>query len=148
VAKAGSLERGHVKVELIRLLAAGEDTYTSLAARFGVAQPSISAFAKRHAERIADVSAKLDEEFAGLWVAEKRNRIAELQEQVDRVTELITDPEKAAKAGVGAAEMERVIQTALRAVSEELGQLPARVQVQHSGQMEIVVSGVDTAALR
>lgn len=147
MAKAGSLGRGHVKTELIRFLATGEETYTSLAARYGVSQPSISAFAKRHAERIADVAAKLDDEFAGLWIAEKRARIGELQEQVDRVTELVTDPEQAARAGVGAAEMERVIQTALRAVSEELGQLPSRTQVQHSGQLEIIVAGVDTSAL-
>lgn len=151
MAERGALERGHVKIKLIRELAAGEHSQAELARRHDVTPQSMSEFTQRHAERIAEVAEKLlaqaDAEFAGLWVAEKRNRIAEYQQQIDDVADLMADPALAAKAGVQAAEMFRVAQSALKAVAEELGQLPGRVQVQHSGSLEVRVNGVDVAAL-
>ena len=147
MAESGALERGHVRARLIRELATGEHTQVELARRHGVDQSAISRFASRHAERIADVAGKLDDEFAGLWIAGKAARIAEYQQQVDDIADLMDDPERAARAGVQAAEMFRTAQAALRAVSEELGQLPARVQVQHSGSLDVRLNGVDLAAL-
>lgn len=145
--RAGALERGHIRLKLMRDLAAGEHSQTDLARRYGVTQPAISQFAQRHAERIADVASRLDDEFAGLWVAEKAARIAELQQQVDSIADTMGDPNAAAKAGLGAAEMYRVQQQALRAIADELGQIPARVQVQHSGQLDVRLNGVDVSAL-
>jgi hypothetical protein len=43
--------------------------------------------------------------------------------------------------------MHRVQQQALRAIADELGQIPARVQVQHSGQLDVRLNGVDVGAL-
>lgn len=146
--RAGALERPHVRLKLVRQLAAGEHSLTDLAARHGVTHQAISAFAKRHAELIADVASKLDDEFAGLWVAEKAARLAVLQHQVEQIADTMGDPEAAAKAGVGAAEMHRVQQQALRAIADELGQIPARVQVQHSGSLNVQLNGVDVEALR
>lgn len=147
MAEAGALERGHVRQRLIRELATGEHTQAELGRRHGVSRQAVSAFAAKHAERIADVASRLDDEFAGLWIASKTARIAELEAQVDRLTELLTDPEVAARANVGVAEVERTIQSAIRNVSEELGQLPARVQVQHSGSLDVRLNGVDLDAL-
>jgi transposase-like protein len=148
MAEPGALERPHVRLKLIRELAKGEHTQAELARRHGVSREAMSKFTQRHAERIADVASKLDDEFAGLWVAEKANRLAVLQHQVEQIADTMGDPDAAAKAGVGAAEMHRVQQQALRAIADELGQIPARVQVQHSGSLSVQLNGVDVEALR
>jgi transposase-like protein len=148
VAKAGALERAHVRLQLIREIATGEHTQSELAARYGVTQQAISDFTQRHAQRIADVAAKLDDEFAGLWVANKAKRIATYQQQIDDIAELLGDPEQAVKAGVGYAETVRTAQAAMRAVADELGQIPARMQVEHSGSLNVQLNGVDLEALR
>lgn len=146
MAERGALERPHIRLQLIRQLATGEHTQTDLAARYGVSQPSISEFAARHAERIADVAGKLDDEFAGLWVAEKANRIAHLQAQVEQIADMLGADDL--RVGVSYAEVARTQQQALRAIADELGQIPAKVQVQHSGQLDVRLNGVDLEALR
>lgn len=152
MATRGALERGHVKLKLIRELATGEHTQSDLAARYGVDQSAISLFRSRHAERIADVAARLDDEFAGLWVAEKAARIATYQEQIEHVADLLTTPpeedERGAGVNVSTAELMRTQAAALRAIADELGQIPARVQVQHSGSLDVRLNGVDLEALR
>jgi predicted transcriptional regulator len=147
MAERAPLERPWVRMRLVRELATGEHSQVDLAARHGVTQSAISRFASKHAELIADVAAKLDDQFAGLWAADKAARIAVLQQQVADIADTMGDPDAAAKAGVGAAEMHRVQQQALRAIADELGQIPARVQVQHSGQLDVRLNGVDVGAL-
>jgi predicted transcriptional regulator len=147
LAEPGALERPHVRLKLIRELAKGELSQSELARRHGVTPGAMTRFVQRHAERIAEVAGKLDDEFAGLWVAEKANRLAVLQHQVEQIADTMGDPDAAAKAGVGAAEMHRVQQQALRAIADELGQIPARVQVQHSGSLSVQLNGVDVSAL-
>jgi hypothetical protein len=141
VPKRGALERAHIRAELIRLLATGEHSQTALAERYDVGQQSISAFAKRHAADIARVrtvlAAHADDEFAHLWAADKRARIATYQDQVDQIADLMADPESAARAGVQAAEMWRTAQTALKSVAEELGQLPNRSTIAHEGGVSV-----------
>jgi hypothetical protein len=137
VAKRGALERAHIRDELVRLLAAGEIPRAKLAKRFGVAGSSVTEFAQRHVADIDRVRDKLTDEFAGLWIAEKRARLVHLQDQVDRVLDLVEDPGEAARANVGMAEIERVVQTALRNAAEELGQLPSRHTVQHEGGVSV-----------
>jgi hypothetical protein len=44
--------------------------------------------------------------------------------------------------------MARVRQSALRAISEELGQLPSRMQVQVTGSLDVQVNGVDVGDLK
>lgn len=147
MATTGALERGHVRARLIRDLATGEHTQTELARRYGVGQSAISQFASRHAERIADVASRLDDQFAALWAADKFNRCAEYQQDAEDVAKMLADPEQAARAGIQYAEMVRVRQQALRAIADELGQIPARVQVQHSGGVDVRLNGVDLGAL-
>lgn len=147
MAEHGALEKPWVRAKLIRDLARGENTQRELAARYGCTQQSISDFGKRHVERIAELAGRLDDEFADLWAADKRNRLAVLQSQIEDIADTMADPEQAARAGMQAAEMHRVQQQALRAIADELGQIPGRVQVQHSGQLDIRVNGVDLAAL-
>jgi predicted transcriptional regulator len=112
-------------LDLCRELASKEQTRTALAEKYGVSQPAISQFAKRHAQRIEEIRANLDDEFAGLWIAKKRNRITAYQADV----ELIDTKAQKDGATMADADMIRVKTTIMKAVAEELGQLPARVTV-------------------
>lgn len=147
MAKPGALERGDVKVKLIRQLALGELSQAELARRHDVTPAAMTRFVQRHAERIAEVASKLDDQFAGIELADKVARVAVLNQQVLADLELLADPDTAGKAGVQRAEMVRVIQSGVRAIADELGQIPARVQVQHSGALDVRLNGVDLAAL-
>jgi hypothetical protein len=141
----GKLERGRHRLELIRDLAAGEENQTQLAGKYGVAQSSISEFAKRHAEEIRTVVGKLHDEYAGLWIANKANRVAEVQGMVEDIEGMIDDAIK--NALPVDLDLFRIKMAALRQVSEELGQLPARVTVKHEGSVKMIVEGVDLANL-
>jgi predicted transcriptional regulator len=138
--------RGQRKDQLIRLLATKEHPQTVLAEMFGITQSGVSYFARRHREAIDAVAAKLDDEFAGLWIATKRARIAEYQQLVEDIEKLLDDSET--RANVNYAEVARTKLAALKQASEELGQLPGRVTVQHSGGLDIRVNGVDVESLR
>ena len=116
------LERaGWKRNKLIRELALGEVTQTRLGELYGVSQASISRFASRHSSDIEMVRAQLAEKAHGelehLWVANKVNRIAEYQATAERMTELNTPRSHEIKI------------SAMKAVAEELGDLPARTQV-------------------
>lgn len=146
MAERGALERAHVRLQLIRELAAGEVPRGKLAKRYGVAPSSVTEFAHRHAARIAEVQSKLDDEYAGLWIAAKANRLAEYQQQVDYVADLLADDDRMdaeedrgrrAGVNVSTAELMRTAQSALKAVAEELGQLPNRMSVQHDGSVSV-----------
>lgn len=142
----GKLEHPAHRQKIIRELAGGE-MQAEIARRYDVTPQAVSLFVKRHAERIAQVAGRLDDDFAGLWVADKAQRLAVLQAQVDDVLELMADPDRAAKAGVQQAEMLRVVQSGLKQTAEELGQLPGRVSVTHSGSLSVSLNGVDVSAL-
>jgi hypothetical protein len=122
---------------LCRELAVGEVTGAALARKYDVTRQAISAFKKRHAAEIDAIKADLDNEFAGLWIAQKSARIAAYQ----------ADLEASEGGGFGSHfEQIRTRTQVLKAVAEELGQLPPRatitiVPVQH------ILEGVDPSAL-
>lgn len=121
-AMKGHLERGWVKHRLIRDFAIGEKTGAALAVQYGVSQTSISAFKKRHAMAIEEVRNNLADEYAGVWVAQKLDRIREYQNAAEKMANG-TSPRN-----------QEVLVSILKAVAEELGQLPARTQVQVNTQ--------------
>lgn len=131
-ARKNHLERGWVKHRLVRDFALGEKTGAQLAEQYGVSQTSISAFKKRHGLEIEECRNTLADEYAGLWVAEKMKRIAEYQEAAEKMA-------------VGKSPRnQEVLVTILKAVAEELGQLPARTQVQvNTQQVTYQVVGID-----
>lgn len=147
MASRGALERGYVRANLIRALAAGEKTQSQLAELYGVTQQSISEFAQRHKLTIEHTRANLDDEYAHLWIAQKGNRIAEYEKHVDTISQIL---DEGARSSVPTSEMLRTAQAALKAVAEELGQLPNRQQIQHSGSVSVnyVVDGLDPEVLR
>jgi hypothetical protein len=126
------LERGWVKHRLIRDFALAEKTQKELAAQYGVSETSISAFKRRHAFEIEEVRNNLADEYAGVWVAQKMERIREYQNAAEKM------------ADGSSPRNQEVLVSILKAVAEELGQLPARTQVNVSNQQvtyEIV--GID-----
>lgn len=146
------LEPAHIKQRLIRELAEQKKTQAVLAKEYGVSHPSIVSFKQRHKRRIEAVRADLENEFAGLWIADKSARVAhyeatieQLDAQIFRALEGLTDRESIVAqlmsgtavedidvAGDISDTLTRLMKEkarALRAVAEELGQLPSRVQV-------------------
>ena len=121
----GHLERGWVKHRLIRDFALGEKTQKELAAQYGVSQTSISQFKRRHALEVEEVRNNLADEYAGVWVAQKLARIQEYQQAAEKMASG-TSPRNA-----------EVLVTILKAVAEELGQLPARTQVNVSNETTV-----------
>ena len=128
----GHLERGWVKHRLIRDFALGEKTGVELAEQYGCSGTSISQFKKRHQMEIEEVRNNLADEYAGVWVAAKLDRIAMYQEAAEKMA-----------SGASPRNAE-VLVTILKAVAEELGQLPARTQVNVNTQnVEYQIVGIN-----
>lgn len=119
------LERGWVKHRLVRDMAIGEKTQRTLAEQYGVSQTSISSFKKRHGFEIEEVRNNMADEYAGLWVAKKLERIAEYQNAAEKM------------ANGASPRNQEVLVTILKAVAEELGQLPTRSQVNVSNETTV-----------
>lgn len=142
------LERGDVRVKLIRELALGEKTQAQLAEVYGCTRQAVHAFVQRHAADIARARERIDDEFVSVELASKVARVAILNDQVLQAVELLSDPDNALRAGVGRAEMERIIQSGTRAIADELGQIPQRVQMEIGGKFDVTINGVDLSALK
>lgn len=119
------LERGWVKHRLIRELALGERKNVELAAQYGVSPTSISNFKRRYGLEIEEVRNALADEYAGVWVAQKLARIQEYQQAAEKMASG-SSPRNA-----------EVLVTILKAVAEELGQLPARTNVQVNNETTV-----------
>jgi hypothetical protein len=116
------------KRRLIVELARGEKTQTKLAAENGVSQSSISEFSSRHTDEIAEAREHLEDEFNGVWIAQKLNRLIEMEGLYegdvaprDRETRLAV----------------------LRAAAEELGQIPNRTTIDFAQPVEVRIVGAE-----
>jgi hypothetical protein len=161
------LERpGHVRFQLQRLLAEGNHSKAQLAKQFGASVEGIREFEKRHVATIQAMRDDLNNRFAGLWIADKEQRVASYMADVELVeaeTARVLDARNEPKAGAPepdedgelAAEvtvatdlgrLSRIKHRALRSVAEELGQLPTRmlVKAEEGGAVHVYGSGVDT----
>jgi len=133
----GSIPR-HRWHEVCRHLAVKDLTKREIAKRFGVTPPAITQFSRRHAALIDEMRDRIEDDFVGMWIAKKENRIAAYMADWE-----------ASKANNDYGDHFEHIKTRamiLRQVAEEMGDLPPRqsvvvVPVQHS------VVGVDVAAL-
>lgn len=160
----GHLERGWRRQWLIRQLATGEFSKNELARIMRAHRQSIRDFEIKHQAEIESMIRQIDQEFAGLWVAEKVNRLAEYQQDVEDANEIIAgelgdptappqvdplDPgglesEQAEPAPSAAPTWVRIKHAALKAVAEELGQIPNRVRMDIGGQVATYrIEGVD-----
>ncbi len=113
------------RLPLMRELADPQRTQAAMAVEYGVTGAAITLFKQRYAHEIAQIRADYDNKFAGLWVADKLNRIATYEADIEAIEA------KSQKDGstMADADMLRVKGSFLKAVAEELGQLPGRVNV-------------------
>lgn len=146
------LERPWIRRELIVKLAHSGKTQRALAEEYGVAQSSIFEFAQRHRAEVEQVRADKENEFAGIAIADKANRLATYQAVLERLAGAVE-----ANADLGDDEQAMDEKTAnavgkiLRNVAEELGHLPNRVTL--GGEVGLThtnytVNGVDPENLK
>jgi hypothetical protein len=120
--------------EVCRELAAGDVSQAAIARKWGIARQTLNDFAHRHAERIADIRAHLDDDYAGLWIANKEARIAAYMDEFERLEHGRNSEHH---------EWSKARQAALRAVADELGAIPNRSSVQVTGIVTHRLIGVD-----
>lgn len=142
------LERPWIRWQLVRELALKEETRAQLARRYGVDRSAMTQFAQRHTAAIAAVEREIENEMAGLWIAQKRNRIAVYQQDVEEITKLVerdVDPSTAPNRpadrddpgagqivvlGAKVPSLLRVKAQILHQVAEELGELSVKISVE------------------
>lgn len=129
---------GHMRLGLIRDIALGEFSSLELARKLGLDRADIETFEATYMEDIVAVRAalagRISEEVAGLWVAKKQNRIAELQSDIEDCNRAIavmrdTPQGEGYDTGLGSRRHTNLARTklnALVAVANELGPLEKR----------------------
>lgn len=133
--------RGRTALALVQELALGVASERELAEQFGVSGPAIHQFKRSHAEQIRATRLDIENEFTALWIASKAARLAELQDDIERINDALDTVAPEQRPRLYAAKL-----AALRQAAEELGQLsPKAVSVGTTVRYEIV--GVDMDAL-
>jgi len=135
--RARPLEQGWVRARLIRDLAIGEIPQKTLAEEFGVVDSAITEFKKRHWVEIERVRDNMADQYGDMWISSKRSRLAELQKAAEKLAE---------KPDARSAE---VLAKLLKDAAEELGDLPAKAQVQiMQQQVTYQIEGINLEDLR
>jgi transcriptional regulator with XRE-family HTH domain len=157
----GPLEIPWTRRQLIVDLALSGKTQEVLAEKYGVTQGAISQFKAKHATEVAAVLADTENEFAGIALAEKANRLATYQDILKKA--LSATPKTNGKGeivyGIPDEHGERhpimeidagVAQKILRNMAEELGHLPNRVTLDGGIgiRTDYTINGVDPEALK
>lgn len=156
------LERGWRRTWLIGKLARSEGTRRALAEALGCSEGAIQHFTERHLDEILAERTRITEELSRLWITDKLNRLAEYQQDVEDINSIMEDKLEASQpapydpldpASDGKATPSalddlptwlRAKAQILRAVAEEVGQLPQRVNVQVGGSLVTYkIEGVD-----
>lgn len=105
------------KRSLMRELAKGEKRKSELAREYRISTGRVTQFSQEHEREIDQIKKDINNEFAGMWAAEKQNRIQAYQDEIDRMGDSNFFEHVRAKAKI------------LHQISEELGQLPPRQQM-------------------
>lgn len=139
MAAPGTLARGRNRIFLLRDLALGAESQKDLAFKYGVTPMAISAFAAAHGEEITDIRGDLESEWAGIWVADRKLRLAEIQQLIEDMSDQVA--EEVAGAGLSKDIGVPLVKTLLAAydqVARELGQIQ-RPGTGHQGQAPTVI---------
>lgn len=141
---------------MIRDIALSGMTQKEIGEKYGVGQSSVSEFATRNREAINAVRADADNEYAGILIAQKRERLALLEEIADEAmkpTPKIDNKGNHVQDRDGEYVYEidgRAAMQAVKQAAEEMGQLPTRLQI--SGGLDVktnyTIDGVDPNELR
>jgi transcriptional regulator with XRE-family HTH domain len=142
MATAGKL-RGHKALALKRDLADKKLSQTQLAEKYEVTQGAISEFGRRYKDDIDAIIADFDNEYAGIWAANKANRLTEYQADVDMINEQLETVDNPRNLRT----LLQFKQAALRSIAEELGHLTQKVETKNS-TTTYIVEGVDTEAMK
>lgn len=138
--------RGHVRYEICHLLAEGTLTQTQIAERYDVSAHAISNFNRDNRERIAEIRANMADEFAGMWIANKAKRVEVYQESAEWVSTVI-EQQATLDPLLLPPILPALIRTqhnALKAAAEEMGAIPAKIQIQvQPVQVDYKINGVD-----
>jgi len=70
--------KGYTAQRLMRELAVSGKLQSTLAKEYNVTQGAISIFKIKHSQEIKRISENAADEYAGLWIASKLNRLAEM----------------------------------------------------------------------
>lgn len=111
------LDPGEKRALCRALATVGSRPLTELAEEWGVTYQSLLMFKRDHAREIDAIAADLDNKFAGLWIADKEARVEAYMREYMRLDQSDYKNHH---------EWSKARQAALRAVAEELGQLPGR----------------------
>jgi hypothetical protein len=121
--------RPWTRLALLKELALGQQSQTSLAEKYGVSDAAISQFKSKHAEEIQDIIDNAEDEFSGILLSRKKNRLATYAELLENA---LDDGDGKLAKGI------------LKNMAEELGQLPNRITVQSiDTRTRYEVEGVD-----
>lgn len=150
----------HMAHEVIAAIVAGEQGSTALARRFGVTTQSMFEFKQRHADEIAAALAAAAAELREQWVAVKAERIEAMAANLALIDERLSAVTAAMAAATGEEPaappsnedmlaLIREHRALLRAVAEELGQIPNKItaQVEGRGVITYRIEGVDLDAI-
>lgn len=169
------LNRGWVRHQLIFDLAVGKLTPTQLGRKYHVPKAQIEKFRKRWEYEIEFQRENVESAFVGMWITEKRNRLAELQQTIDDINreiqtrtrlsaqleEVLDDPDEypeeivrfarrmMAERSAGGTTIDGLMRTKgklLRDVSELLGDLKQDIGINVSGVRHELI-GVNTEDL-
>lgn len=144
------LERGWVRSKLIRELAEGLKTQEQLAEEYGVSRVAVSQFKRRHLTAIEQQQRDFENEFAHLWIAQKELRLAELQQDIEDLTEQFTlDGDAFHEDKKAALQAVQIRHNALMQAAKELGQIPSAAGVTvETKRVTFKIPGVDLEQLR
>lgn len=124
----GKLERAYVRRRLIVALAREEQTQRELAALYDCAPSAIAQFKERNMSAILEARENLGNEFTGLWIAQKLDRLAELEALFEND---VSARDRETKAML------------LRHAAEELGQIPNKSTLDITAEVKIRIEGGD-----
>jgi hypothetical protein len=127
-AHKGKLERAYVRRRLIVELAKEEKTQRELAAIYGCAPSAIAQFKERNLPAILEARLDLGNEFTGLWIAQKLDRLAELEALFE---DTVSARDRETKAML------------LRHAAEELGQIPNKSTLDITAEVKVRIEGLD-----
>lgn len=136
VVPAGPRRRSNGKLTLgrqnalMRALALADKRDFTLAKEFGVNRTYVHAFRKKYAYEINQIKKDLDNEFVHIEAANKVNRVAGLDEDMQILKQAIRDLWESR--GIADTDMMRCHALLSKQVAEEMGQLAPR-QIQASG---------------
>lgn len=139
MASPGALTRGRSRIMLMRDLALGAEPQRDLAFKYGVTPMAVSAFADRFGAEITEIRADLESEWAGIWIADRRLRIVEIQQLVEDMNDQIAAEVTAGglSKDVGIPLVKAVL-AAYDQVARELGQI-TKPGTGHQGQPPTVI---------